>query len=330
MTAAEILGRIRDVRVLVVGDICLDRWCYYDPSLAEPSRETGIPRTAVVRTEITPGAGGTIDNNLVALGVETVSVCGIVGEDGFGYELASALKSRRISGDLLLRSEQLATFTYTKLINEQTGIEDLARVDFVNERPVPAEIEKSFVERLQDCLRDFDAVLVSDQAETDTGGVVTAPVRELICRAAAEDRKKVFWVDSRRRPELFRAVVLKPNESEADEACMRSFGTRDYDRLLNQGRYRLLVVTHGARGAQVLHEGGEEWVDTRKVAAVDICGAGDSFSAGAATALAAGAPPIEAARFGNLVASITVTKHGTGTAAPDEVLEAEREWSATR
>jgi sugar/nucleoside kinase (ribokinase family) len=56
------------------------------------------------------------------------------------------------------------------------------------------------------------------------------------------------------------------------------------------------------------------------VRAVDICGAGDSFSAGAACALAATGSPVEAASFGNLVASITVTKKGTGTASPAELL----------
>ena len=86
MNAATILEAIRDLNVLVVGDVCLDRWCYYDPDLSEPSRETGIPRIAVVRAELTPGAGGTIANNLVALGVRKVGLIGAVGEDGFGWE----------------------------------------------------------------------------------------------------------------------------------------------------------------------------------------------------------------------------------------------------
>ena len=58
--------------MLVVGDVCLDRWCTYDPSLAEPSRETGIPRIGVVSTEVTPGAAGTVANNLAALGAPRV------------------------------------------------------------------------------------------------------------------------------------------------------------------------------------------------------------------------------------------------------------------
>ena len=59
---------------------------------------------------------------------------------------------------------------------------------------------------------------------------------------------------------------------------------------------------------------------------VDICGAGDSFSAGAAMALHVTRSPDLAARFGNLVASVTVMKSGTGTASPEEILAADREW----
>ena len=80
MNAEQILRDIQRLKVLVVGDVCLDRWCYYDPDLTEPSRETGIPRLAVVRTDVTPGAAGTIANNLVALGVQNVSILGAVGD----------------------------------------------------------------------------------------------------------------------------------------------------------------------------------------------------------------------------------------------------------
>jgi len=57
MKVPEILSALPGLSALVVGDICLDRWCTYDPATAEPSRETGIPRIGVVATEVTPGAG---------------------------------------------------------------------------------------------------------------------------------------------------------------------------------------------------------------------------------------------------------------------------------
>src|SRR5580704_3099485 len=124
MKIAGIFGAFPSRSALVVGDICLDRWCTYDPATADASRETGIPRIGVVATEITPGAGGTIASNLAKLGVGRVSVLGAVGADGFGYELRQSLESRGISTGLLVQSEELATFTYTKLINITSGVED--------------------------------------------------------------------------------------------------------------------------------------------------------------------------------------------------------------
>src|SRR5439155_2384386 len=104
----------------------------YDPALALASAETGIPRIAVVTTEATPGAAGTVANNLAALGAGRVDVLGLVGDDGFGYELRRAMAARGVSTELLVETASAPTFTYTKLLNGDTGEEDLPRVDFVN------------------------------------------------------------------------------------------------------------------------------------------------------------------------------------------------------
>ena len=86
MNTAAILQAFRGLRVLVAGDVCLDRWCRYDPREGLPSRETGLPRVGVVSTEVTAGAAGTVANNLASLGAGRVAVLGVVGEDGFGWE----------------------------------------------------------------------------------------------------------------------------------------------------------------------------------------------------------------------------------------------------
>lgn len=324
MTAEQILSAFPRLSALVVGDICLDRWCAYDPALSEPSRETGIRRLAVVATEVTPGAGGTVANNLAALGAGRVAVLGAVGDDGHAYELLRALAARGIDSSALVHCATLATFTYTKLINSQTGREDQSRVDFVNPRPLPPEAEQAILERLPALVEKADAVLISDQAETEAGGVITPRVRALLAEQAQKHTGKIFWVDSRKRIAEFRHMILKPNQEEAEEAC-RSLGGLDYAALRKHTLAPLLIVTCGPNGVLVVDPNGETWVKTQPVDnPVDICGAGDSFSAGAAMALAAGAPPLEAARFGNLVASVTIMKKGTGTASPEEVLAAER------
>ena len=140
MHVNEILEGIASLSVLVVGDICLDRWSRYDPALSEPSRETGIPRIAVTRTVVTPGAAGTVASNLKALMAKQVAVLGVIGEDGFGTELERSLIARGISPELIVRSSRIPTFTYTKLINITNEEEDQPRVDFVYADPMPADV----------------------------------------------------------------------------------------------------------------------------------------------------------------------------------------------
>jgi len=323
MTTADILAGFSEIAALVVGDICLDRWCAYDPSTAEPSRETGIPRIGVVATEVTPGGGGTVANNLAALGAARVAVLGVVGDDGFGFELSRALQARGISTELLVTDPGIPTFTYTKIINCQTGIEDRPRVDFIFTKPIPAEVERQILHRLEAAASGYDAILVSDQAETNHGGVVTPAVRNMLADLARRYPEKIFWVDSRKRLELFRKVIVKANQDEVETACRSLFGQLDLQRLRRRVGSRLLMVTEGAKGVLVVDQKGQCRVPTRPVAnPVDICGAGDSFSAGAALTLAVTGSPLEAARLGNLVASVTIMKKGTGTASPEEVLQA--------
>jgi len=323
MTTAQILAALPDCSALVCGDICLDRWCSYDPATAEPSRETGITRVGVVSTEVTPGAGGTVANNVAALGVGRAAVLGVIGDDGFGYELTQSLNSRGISTDLLVRTTELPTFTYTKLLNSTTGQEDLPRVDFINTKPLPDSIEQQILGYLRDFAESFDVIFVSDQAETKRGGVITQAVRALLTEIAENHPDKVILVDSRVRVERFRKLILKPNEQEAAAACIGLFGEPDYQRLRKYADSKLIFITKGPQGVVVVEEEAETLVPTRAIEnPVDICGAGDSFSAGLGMALAVSKSPADAARFANLVASITIMKKGTGTASPEEVLAA--------
>jgi rfaE bifunctional protein kinase chain/domain len=320
MKISEILEAFSKLNVLVVGDICLDRWCTYDPAAAEPSRETGLPRIGVVSFESTAGACGTIANNLADLGLGRVAVMGAIGEDTHGDELFRALGVRDIGVDLVLRSPLIQTFTYTKHINAATGIEDLPRVDFINNSALPESLDAQLVRSFKSYASLFDAILVCDQAETSRGGVVTKALRDAINEMGQSNPGKVVWVDSRKRAELFAACYLKPNEDEAREAAVRLLGHDDYFHLFGALGLRALIVTAGERGATVLDSLGTRTHKTISVEnPIDICGAGDSFSAAAASALAAGATIDEAVQLGNLVASITIMKKGTGTATPAEV-----------
>jgi ADP-heptose synthase, bifunctional sugar kinase/adenylyltransferase len=252
------------------------------------------------------------------MGVGRVAVLGAIGEDGFGHELRCALAARRIAADLLIAVPDVQTFTYTKLINARTGAEDLPRVDFLCTAPLD---ERPILDSLRANLASFDVIVISDQAETARGGVITPSVRALLAAAALQYPDKIFLADSRTRIEEFRHVIVKPNRQEAETACRKLFSAVNYKRLLTHVQAPFLYVTQGAEGVTLITEDGEQRVPTRDVGEpVDICGAGDSFAAGAAMALAVTRSPRQAAEFGNLVASITIMKKGTGTASPAELL----------
>jgi rfaE bifunctional protein kinase chain/domain len=321
VNAREFLEKIRRLRVLVVGDVCLDHWCYYDPALSIPSAETGIPRLAVTHSELTPGAAGTVANNLRSLGAH-VSVLGLIGQDGHGYELARCLTERGIESQLVIQEHSVPTFTYTKVINEASGVEDKPRVDFVFSGDIPGQVEERICDVLVRHAPSFDLICVSDQAETERGGVITAAVRERLSGLASGGL--LVWVDSRRRIELFQRMFLKMNKEEALAALQRS-QCETAESLRAHTEAPALFITRGGEGVDIVSENGLEHIETRRMKnPVNICGAGDSFTVGAASALAIGATGAMAARLGHLVASVTIMKKGTGVALPGELMEAER------
>src|SRR6201987_1319757 len=92
----QILARLPELQVGVVGDLFLDRYLGIDPALTEPSIETGLDAYQVVRVRSYPGAAGTVINNLVALGVRRVCPVAVIGDDGEGYELRQALAAQKV------------------------------------------------------------------------------------------------------------------------------------------------------------------------------------------------------------------------------------------
>src|SRR5262249_30329374 len=156
-------------------------------------------------------------------------------------------------------------------------------------------------------------------------GVVSTHMRDRLAELAA-DGSKIVIVDSRERIGLFRNAWLKPNERE----CLRAAGQgNDLSVAMKEGARqagRPVICTRGDKGMLVLGSAQSEPVEVPAYPVsgpIDPVGAGDSSSAAMACALAGGVALVEAAAFGNLVASITIQQIGTtGTASPQQVRDA--------
>ena len=301
----RILAAIPHRRIGLVGDLFLDRYLDINPSRDEPSVETGLTAYQVTGVRNYPGALGTVLNNLVALGVGTVHPVTFVGDDGEGSDLLRELgkRSGATTADVIVSPDRM-TPTYTK---PMYGERELNRLDIKNRTLTPVALQDELLARLTAFWPTFDAVIVLDQVSEADCGVVTARVRERVAELAAGTPEKFVLADSRERIGLFRGVCIKPNEREGGVIA---------------GWDRAVFQTLGERGIQLLHPGTPpRLVPGYPVAGpVDICGAGDSCSAGIAAAKACGATDVHAAMFGNLVASVTVRQIGvTGTATPAQL-----------
>jgi bifunctional ADP-heptose synthase (sugar kinase/adenylyltransferase) len=118
----ELTSRYAGLRLVVVGDFCLDRYYEIDPARAEVSIETGLPVHNVTRIRAQPGGAGTIVNNLVALGVGRIVPVGFCGDDGEGFELRRCLSAMPgVVLDHFMTSPERRTFTYGKPLLVKPG-----------------------------------------------------------------------------------------------------------------------------------------------------------------------------------------------------------------
>ncbi|HYH65776.1 MAG TPA: PfkB family carbohydrate kinase, partial [Urbifossiella sp.] len=316
----RVLTTIPGKTVGLLGDLFLDRYLDIDPARDEPSVETGLTAYQVVGVRSYPGALGTVLNNLAALGVGRIVPVAAIGDDGEGYELRQALgRVPAVDATHVFAAPGRRTPTYTK---PMYGVKELNRLDIKNRTPTPAAVEDDILARLDAVWPTVEALIVLDQVSEADCGVVTARVRDRLAELGDRDPSKFVLADSREQIGKFRNVCVKPNEAEFVEMVKHSHPIKN-----PITSTRTVFATMGMLGIRFL-PAGMTFGETRGghipgypvTGPIDICGAGDSCSAGITSAVVSGLTHEQAAAFGNLVASITIQQIGvTGTSTPEQV-----------
>lgn len=339
----RVLSTVPARTVGVLGDLFLDRYLDIDAARNEPSVETGLTAYQVTGVRAYPGAVGTVVNNLAALGVGRIVPIAFIGDDGEGYELRQALsRLPAVDQSSVFLLPDRRTPTYTKpMLHEGGTVRELNRLDIKNRVKTTADAEEHIIALLDAAWPKLGALIVLDQVSEADCGVVTKRVRDRIAELAARDPDKFVLADSREQIGLFRNVCVKPNYDEVQRTV---FGDHPDStsmighimalELLANRSNRVVFCTKGPSGIEVAGTQIQEPTKTIEIPAfsvtgpIDICGAGDSTSAGITSAMVSGLTHEQAAAFGNLVASITIQQLGvTGTAPPDKVRARWREVS---
>jgi rfaE bifunctional protein kinase chain/domain len=315
--AIHTLNSFLNQRLLVVGDVMLDRYVWGNVTRVSP--EAPVPIVAKQRTSSSPGGAANVAVSVAALGGHPVLVS--VGGDGpDGRELHDALRERGVGSTDVVLSSRRRTTVKTRLIAHN---QQLLRIDEEDTNPIDSELMDELLARIEAQLPSVRAVILSDYAK----GVLTPPfLSEIMCRARGVGVPVLVDPKGSDFSRYNGASLLTPNRSEAFLSAGHNLnhGAKVVDagtHLMESLAIDALLITEGESG-MTLFERGESAVHLPASARVvyDVTGAGDAVIATLGLALGVGSSLRMATFLANLAGGLAVEQVGTATITTAELI----------
>jgi D-beta-D-heptose 7-phosphate kinase/D-beta-D-heptose 1-phosphate adenosyltransferase len=313
-------GGFSQLKVLVIGDLMLDRYILGEVDRISPEAPVPVLRHAQ-RYERAGGAAN-VAMNLAGLGCQAL-LAGFWGEDAEKAELAAFLEKAKVDVAGVVTTT-LPTISKTRIVGRQ---QQLLRLDIESRTPHSEQDRQRLRERAELLVGKVHAVVLSDYAK----GAVTAELCEAVIRAARRTGLPVL-VDPK-TPDLSKysgATMVCPNLHElalATGLASTGVAAHDLDALLAAGEAQRLehelqhlCVTMSEKGIRVLSEGATYYSPARAREVFDVSGAGDTVIATLAAAMAGGLKVETAVELANMAAGIVVGKVGTVPIAAHELV----------
>jgi rfaE bifunctional protein kinase chain/domain len=306
------LPTFEGARILVVGDVMLDRYWFGDVHRISP--EAPVPVLKVSRVEERPGGAANVARNIASLGAHC-TLLSVVGADEAGDCLQRLLTEQGGVDALLHRDEGFSTIVKLRAIARQ---QQLLRIDF--ETPPSHEVLKAKLEEFKVKLPDCDVVILSDYGK---GGL--AHIAEMIKAARAAGKPVLVDPKGNDYARYHGATLLTPNRSEFHDVA----GSWNSEAELNSKAEKLrselqleaLLVTRSEEGMSLFRANSVLHEPTQAREVFDVSGAGDTVIATLAVMLASGAELGDAVRIANRAAGIVVGKLGTAVVSRQEILQ---------
>ncbi len=331
-----LLNGFHAARVIVLGDVMLDRFIY--GSVERISPEAPIPVVNVERISDMPGGAANVARNIAALGARA-TLLGVVGEDIWAEDLREQLgASPTIEAQLIADSSRPTTVKTRYVADGQ----QVMRADRESKAALSDEVQRRVLEVFAACLRDAQVIVLSDYAK---GVLSDALTREAIQLARAAGKLIIVDPKSKNFARYRGATMLTPNRLELQQATGQDCHTdaeveAGARRMLEQHICDWLIVTRGkdgmseigaagvgadgkgADGLGAAASGEAVHLPTAARQVYDVSGAGDTVVAAIALGLACGAEVVQAAELANIAAGIVVGKRGTATVTTGELIAA--------
>lgn len=307
-----VLGDLSTVRLLIVGDVMLDRYWFGEVSRISP--EAPVPIVKIERSEERPGGAANVARNAAALGAQ-VSLLALVGNDEPGERLKDLLDDGEIEASLHI-DEAITTTVKLRVIGRQ---QQLLRIDF--ETTPSHEVLRAKFSEFEQRLPECDAVVFSDYGK---GGLMH--IGEMIGLARAAGKLVLVDPKGEEYSKYVGATIITPNRGELRAVVGRWKNEEELERKASALREELaleaLLVTRSDEGMSLFCSGGavHEKAVAREV--FDVSGAGDTVIATLAVMLARGSDWALAIHVANVAAGIVVGKLGTAVVTRAELEEA--------
>lgn len=312
----RLIPRLKDAKILVVGDLMLDRFIWGTVSRISP--EAPVPVVWAKSESFMPGGASNVANNIHALGAQ-VYMCGVIGDDEAGRILVSELSKNGIDSEGVLIDRNRPTIHKTRIIAHH---QQVVRIDKESDSRLKAEAVKRILSYAKKKIKDIDAIIIEDYGK---GLIAPHLIKELI--ALARRKKKIIAVDPKKEHfKLYNNVTaITPNRSEAEEAS----GVKITDvvslkeaggKLLKMLKAGAVLITLGEDGMALFEKSkGCVCIPTVAQEVYDVSGAGDTVIAVFTLARVAGAKMSEAAHLANIAAGVVVGKVGIAVCDADEL-----------
>ncbi len=298
-----------DKRILIVGDVMLDRYWFGEVNRISP--EAPVPIVRVEKREDRLGGAANVARNVAALGTGA-GLLGVIGSDEAGRSLEELLAKASITS-YLNHDPSISTIIKLRVIGRQ---QQLVRVDF-EEKP-SAHVLQDKLTRFTSLLSDFDLVVLSDYAKGSLVNVST------MIEAARHQGKKVL-VDPKGNDfsRYAGATMLTPNKSELRQVIGDWQSEQDLvtkaQNLREQLQLEALLLTRSEEGMSLFTADQVYTVPASAREVYDVSGAGDTVIASVAVMLAEGRSMQEAVEIANRAGGIVVGKLGTATVTREEL-----------
>jgi rfaE bifunctional protein kinase chain/domain len=316
--ARDLVTRLSGCRVLVVGDVMVDRFIV--GTVARISPEAPVPVVHFQSEYTRLGGAANVAHNLAILGAR-VSLVGLVGKDRGAERLREQLTMSDIATTGLVEDGGRPTVEKVRVVAGRN--QQVVRIDYENDSDASSDVERQLVESIERVGTDAAVLVVSDYLK---GAITKAVVQALLARKG----RGVPLVIDPKIPHLecyAGASLVTPNQPEAEAATHRRIRSDEDARqaaldFRARARCDAALITRGEHGMWLSSEETEGAVPAKAREVSDVTGAGDTVVATLALAMAAGGTLAEAAILANYAAGIVVGKFGPATLTSEELLAA--------